>query len=415
MPTNLEAAAENSAISPTASPVDASAFGKLPFVKDIISATDKAGQGEVEAVQADVESFLSSATSFALDPMSFLIGTGVEFVINFVAPVRDAIQLVTGDSEALAAGAEAFNEIKGELDALATTLTETLDGELAGWDGEAADALRTKMAEFIEGVQSTGGQANNISQLLQMSGTMMEAAEGVIKGILADFLTWAITTWITAMASAGPTFGGSIAAATGVTTAQAGITCARTAQQIQRITSVIDKIMKAITAIKAVLDTIRIVESVQKITDTSTSGGDGKTPASTASQTLKDVTSETADERNILGNLGTGFAGEAKENGYQVDAPENFGEEGKIWKVNDDGTTRTQVDASGNTVTNSDGTAVTSDVPADNPAKFDLGNSAFNRTAAGLGTAADQLEKQAEGGGFSDVPADETISGNLNW
>lgn len=413
MPTNLEAAAENSAINPMASPVDASAFGKLPFVKDLISATDHAGQGDVQAVQADIDSFLSSATSFALDPMSFLIGTGVEFVIDFVAPVRDAIQLVTGDSEALNAGSQAFADIQGELDELATTLTETLDGELADWDGEAADALRTKMAKFIEGVQATGGQANNISQLLQMSGTMMEAAEGVIKGILADFLTWAITTWLTAMASSGPTFGGSIAAATAATTAEAGITCARTAQQVQRITSVIDKIMKAITAIKAVLDTIRIVESVNKITDTSRSGGDGTSLASTGSKTLSDVSSETSDERSVLSNIGKGYAGEAEKHGYQVDAPEEFGGEGTIWRVNEDGTTRTQVDSSGRTVTDADGNPVTSDVPGENG--FDLKGSVFNRTAEGLGTAADKLEEQVEQGGFSDVPADETISGDLTW
>ncbi|MER5393119.1 WXG100 family type VII secretion target [Saccharopolyspora sp. NPDC002686] len=414
MPSNLEAASENSALNPTASPVDASAFGKLPFVKDIISASDNAGKGDVEAVKGDIESYLSSATSFAMDPMSFLIGTGVEFVINFVAPVRDAIQLVTGDSEALAAGAEAFAGVQGDLEKLATTLTDTLDGELAGWDGEAADALRTKMAKFIEGVQSTGGQANNISQLLQMSGTMMEAAEGVIKGILADFLTWAITTWITATASAGPTFGGSIAAATAVTTAEAGITCARAAQQIQRITSIISKIMDVITAIKAILDTIRIVESVQKITDTSKNGGDGKSAADTGSEALGNATKETSEERTALGQLGDGYASEAKDRGYQVDKPDKVGQEGKIWKVNEDGTTRTQVDSSGNTVTDGDGNPVTSDVPNE-PSKFEAGKSVFNRTAEGLGTAADQLEKQAEEGGFSEVPADETISGDLKW
>ncbi|MER7077714.1 Proteins of 100 residues with WXG [Saccharopolyspora kobensis] len=404
MPTNLEAAMDNSAINMSAGPVDFSAFGKLPFVKDLIGPGDDAGQGEVEAVRVDVASFLGSATSFALDPMSFLIGTGVEFVIDFVAPVRDAIQLVTGDSEALAAGAEAFSGIKGELDALATALTETLDGELAGWDGEAADALRTKMADFIEGVQATGGQANNISQLLQMSGTMMEAAEGVIKGILADFLTWAITTWITATASAGPTLGGSIAAATAVTTAQAGITCARAAQQIQRITRIIGQIMNAITAIKAILDTIRIIESVNQITDPGSGGDGGESVADDGSRALGQQTKDTATERKLVDQFGKGMKEQAEARGYTVDGDDN------IWTTGEDGT-QTFVNSQGHT-------DITRETPEAAPPKYtmkDLGMSAFNRTAAGLGSAADQLEKQAEEGGFSDVPADETISGNLNW
>ncbi|MGW5643123.1 WXG100 family type VII secretion target [Saccharopolyspora sp. NPDC003752] len=408
MTTNAEAIGENSALNPAAPRVDGSAFGKLPFVKDIISASDNAGKGDVEALKGDIESYLSSATSFALDPMGFLIGTGVEFVINFVAPVRDAIQLVTGDSEALAKSAQSFAEVQDEINKLGQNLTDRLDSELADWDGEAADALRKKMAKFIDGVQATGGQANNISQLLQMSGTMMEAAEGVIKGILSDFLTWAITTWITATASAGPTFGGSIAAATAVTTAEAGITCARAAQQIQKITKIIGHIMDVITAIKAILDTIRIIESVQQITDGKPGGDGGKSPADMGSKILGGVTKETADERKVVDQLGTGFQSEAEDRGYTVDG------DGDIASVGEDGT-RTKLDEHGNPVRDEHGNPVTSEKPTPSYGAKDVAKSGFNQVAGGLGSAADALEKQAQGGGFTDVPPDETISGDLNW
>ncbi|PKW12919.1 WXG100 family type VII secretion target [Saccharopolyspora spinosa] len=409
MTSNAEAISENSALNPAASPVDASAFGKLPFVKDIIKANDDAGKGDVEALKGDIESYLSSATSFALDPMGFLIGTGVEFVINFVAPVRDAIQLVTGDSEALAKGAEAFAGVQGDIDKLAENLANKLDDELAGWDGEAADALRKKMAKFIDGVKATGGQANNLSQLLQMSGTMMEAAEGVIKGILADFLTWAITTWITATASAGPTFGGSIAAATAVTTAEAGITCARAAQQIQKITKIIGHIMDVITAIKAILDAIRIYESVQQITDGKPGGDGGKSPADIGSQILGGVTKETADERKVVGQLGKGYQSEAEDRGYTVD-----GKSGHVTEIDNDGNI-TQRNEAGRVVRDADGNPVTYQREDPSYGAKDFAKSGFNQVASGLGSAADALEKQAQGGGFTNVPPDETISGDLNW
>ncbi|MGP4015293.1 WXG100 family type VII secretion target [Saccharopolyspora sp. 5N708] len=409
MTTNAEAISENSALNPTASPVDGSAFGKLPFVKDIVSASDHAGQGDVEALKGDIESYLSSATSFALDPMSFLIGTGVEFVINFVAPVRDAIQLVTGDSEALAKGAEAFAGVQGEINQLAENLTNTLDSELVDWDGEAADALRKKMAKFIEGVQATGGQANNLSQLLQMSGTMMEAAEGVIKGILADFLTWAITTWITATATAGPTFGGSIAAATAVTTAEAGITCARAAQQIQKITAIIDKIMKVITIIKMIIDAIRIYESVQQITDGKPGGDGGKSLADIGSTVLGGSKKELGDGKGIADQVAKGNLEKAKEDGYTVDG------DGDLAKVNADGS-HTKVDSNGDPIVDPRTGQTSTSQPADpSYGKKEVGMSVLNNVASSTGSAADALEKQAQEGGFTEVPPDETISGNLNW
>ncbi|MCI2417106.1 WXG100 family type VII secretion target [Saccharopolyspora sp. K220] len=412
MTSNAEAISENSALNPTASPVDGSAFGKLPFVKDIISADEHAGQGDVEALKGDIESYLSSATSFALDPMSFLIGTGVEFVINFVAPVRDAIQLVTGDSEALAKGAEAFAGVKGEIDQLAENLTNTLDTELNGWDGEAADALRKKMAKFIEGVQATGGQANNLSQLLQMSGTMMEAAEGVIKGILADFLTWAITTWITATATAGPTFGGSVAAATAATTAEAGITCARAAQQIQKIqkiTAIIDKIMKVITIIKMIIDAIRIYESVQQITDGKPGGDGGKSPADIGSKVLGGTKEELGDGKGIADQVAKGDIEKAKEDGYAVDG------DGDVARINPDGS-HTKVDSNGDPIVDPSTGRTSTSQPADpSYGKKEVGWSALNNLADSTGSAADALEKQAREGGFTEVPPDKTISGNLDW
>lgn len=400
---NLEAAADNAALSPTADQFDASAFGEIKLVKDVISGAENMSAGDVEAAKADMDSLMSDGFSFAMDPISFLAGTGVEFVLNFVTPVQDAIELLTGDSEALTQGGEAFQQVSQELEQLAEKLTQTLDGDLSDWEGQAADAMRTKMGEFIDGVQNTAGQAHNLSELLQMSSTMMEAAEGIIKGILADFLTWAIVTWLTATATAPVSLGGSTAVASAATAVEAGITCSRAAQHVQRVAKVIETIQLAITAIKAVLDSIRIAESVQQITDGTGGGGGGDGAAGTGSEAA-------ADAKQALGNIKTGAdrfvtdnKHEAEQDGHTLD------DSNKAARVNDDGS-RTQIKSDGETI---EGTTTEQADPSYGAA--DLGRSGVNQVGAGLGTAADQLEEQAEGGGFSDVPSDKTIEGQLDW
>lgn len=382
MTDNLEAASKNTAVNPIADaekPVDTSAFGKLPFVKDVVGAQQNASKGDLDAAKANIESYVMSAVQVATDPMSFLVGTGVEFVINFVTPVRDAIQLVTGDSEALTAGSKAFDAVRKDLDGLATELTQTLDSELKDWHGEAADALRNKMGKFIEGVQNTGGQAHNIAELLEMSSTMMEAAEGVIKGILKDFLTWAIMTWVPAIAAAGPTFGGSTAAATAATTAEAGITCARTAQQVQKIIRIIQMIADVIMAIKAAIDLYRVVDSVNDITD-GKKGGDPA--ASAASKGLKWTGAAAGGAKNVATGYQRPSLDATKEGGETVNKKGEFEE-----------------------------------YNPDDPKKYtgaEFGRSVATNAAASLGTAADKLDKQAKEGGFSDVPSDKSISGELD-
>ncbi|MBE9374965.1 WXG100 family type VII secretion target [Saccharopolyspora sp. HNM0983] len=398
---NLEAAQDNAALSMTADQVDTSAFGDIKLVKDVIGGAENLSKGDVEAAKGDIESFLSDAASCAADPITFLAGTGVEFVLDFVTPVRDAIQLVTGDSEALTQGAKAFSEVSQDLEQLAEKLTQTLDGDLAEWEGQAADAMRTKMGEFIDGVQNTAGQAHNLSELLQMSSTMMEAAEGVIKGILAEFLTWAVATWLTALATAPATAGGSTAAAGAATTVEAAITCARTAEKVKKVVKTIEMVQLAITAIKAVLDSIRIAESVQQITD----GADGKGGNSDA-QDGSEAAGNTNDGLTEVKSRGDHVAKQnqerAEEAGYTLD------DTNKAAVQNEDGST-TQI--------KSDGELIHGTTSQNTPSygAADWGKSGLNQVGSGLDTAADQLEEQAKGGGFSDVPSDKTIEGQLDW
>lgn len=407
MTDNLEAAADNAALSGSADQVDTSAFGEIKLVKDVISGVENASQGDVEAAKSDMDSLVADGTSFAMDPISFLAGTGVEFVLNFVTPVQDAIELLTGDSEALTQGGEAFEEVSTELEQLAEQLTQTLDGDLADWEGQAADAMRTKMGEFVDGVQNTAGQAHNLSELLQMSSTMMEAAEGIIKGILADFLTWAIATWLTALASAPVSLGSSTAVASAATGVEAGITCAKAAQHVQRVVKVIETIQLAITAIKAVLDSIRIAKSVQQITD-GTEGNDGG-----AADTGSEVA---ADADQALGNAEDGAKRFVTDNKHEAEqAGHTLDDNNEAARINDDGS-RTQINPDGSDYVDSRTNEPVTSQPTDpSYGAADLGKSGLNQVGAGLGDAADQLEEQAQGGGFSDVPSDKTIEGQLDW
>lgn len=355
--------------------VDTAAFGQLPMVKDAIGAKDAAGEGDVQSVLSSVNGFVSDAAKIATDPVGALVGSGVEFVINFVQPVQDAIEYVAGDEAALTKSAEEFTEVQEQLDDFAKVLTEKLDEGIADWDGEAADATRRKMAEFVEGVQNTGAQANNLSQILQLSATFVEAAEGIIKGLLQDFLTWAIMTWVPALASAGPTFGASTAAAGTATTVQAGVTISRTAQRVQQAVTIIQQISSALEKLKKIVDGIRIVDSLATIatgTGHADSGKDLEGPkqanniVGTIKNTAQTVNTLTSGVDSLVN--GSAHAPDASEDGD---------------------------DSSG----------------GDAELSLDNTQKAADKE---LGDAADNLQEQAQEGGFSDVPSDQTLSGQLS-
>lgn len=378
---------------------------------------DNQASGQLDSAAGEIDGFLSEVTGAVQDPLSMLVGTGVEFVINYVQPVQDAIQLVTGDGPALEQSAAKFDELRTACDALATELADTFDGQLADWRGEAANSARSKLAEFVEGVKNTGLQSHNIAELLRMSAVLMEAAEEVIKGILTDFLTWAIATWVAALASAVPTAGASTAAATAATGVQVGITCSRTAMQVQRILRIIEMIGTVIDTITAIIDAVRIAEAMHTIVS-----GDGDQNSGEELAAAKESSEQASDGTSAVGQPIESVAQAAgidTENGPAAGATTNDTTAADASTTGngstaDHGTSSSQREAVGTdaaadqTATDTNG----ADAGADN--RFDLAGSVTDHGTEQLGNAADSLQEQAQDGGFSDVPSDETISGQLN-
>ncbi|MHA6801345.1 hypothetical protein [Bounagaea algeriensis] len=352
--------------------IDTSAVQELPGIKQgaAIGKAVSGDQVDLSAVQSGVAELASDALSFATNPASWLINKGLGFLMDFVKPIEEAIQAVSGDKESLSQGSAEFAEVQQQLNQLAQNLLDTVQTGTTDWNGEAAEAARAKIAEFSEGVHNTGKQAHNLSEILRMSSTLAEAAEGAIRGILADFITWLIMTWVPALASAGPTLGGSTAAAGAATSVEASIAVANTSRKIKRIIDILNDVVNAITMIKAALDTVRANNAMEAIKsgDANTSGGHKKA----------------SDELNAEKNTLKATQDALKYEQAQLDPTPTTNAQG--------------------------GTSIDPGQTAYDGAMKTMGH--YGNAAS---NAADGLEKQASEGGFSNVPADQKIEGQLEF
>jgi hypothetical protein len=198
--------------------------------KDVQAGTErgKLGGDEIGTLASDGVTFVSSCmgvTEIASDPIGWLVGEGLNFLLSIVQPLQDAIRFVSGDGPALANAAGNFGNIGTGLQDYAQKFVEDAIQSLSQWDGPAAEAAATKLAQFSKGIDGIAGQAGDIAQLLQISSMVMTVIEEFIKALVTEFITWLIMIWIPALAAAVPTCGGSTAAAgaaTGIRGAQTG-------------------------------------------------------------------------------------------------------------------------------------------------------------------------------------------------
>ena len=238
------------------------------LMKDSAKLGDDLQKGDGAAIAKDVVNVISDMNNFMQDgmklagaisdPLNFLISKGLGWLLDVVAPLKQAVDLVTGDPAATSKAAGAFNDIATRTEDLARTFDEHLRQGLQSWKSEAGDKAAAKLGGFHHGIEGTAGTAGHIASLLQGSSMFMQVAEDIIKGILSDLIEWLVVTWVAAQIAAVPTCGASEAAAAAATPVEAGISTVKAGKEVGKVRSVIQKIMDVLRRIREVLRNSKI-------------------------------------------------------------------------------------------------------------------------------------------------------------
>ncbi|MBB5806676.1 uncharacterized membrane protein YtjA (UPF0391 family) [Saccharothrix ecbatanensis] len=267
-------------------------------------AQDKGGAevtGLVSEGSALVTSLGTSAIGIATDPIGWLVGQGLNFLISVVQPLEDAIHFVSGDGPALAQAAENFGAIAKGVADLRTTFDKDLESAVTLWGGDAAEAASTKLGEFANGIDGVAGQAGELAQMLQMSSMIMTIIEDFIKAILTELITWLVMIWIPALAAAVPSFGASTAAAGAATGVRVATTGSRVARIVAKLKQFLTKILDFLRSLSKRAGNVRA--GFQR---------------SMASKQARSVTADGVKDKSMLDKLWSkdGMLGERLQTGF---------------------------------------------------------------------------------------------------
>lgn len=225
-----------------------------PFVGNYLKTAEAAGKFSDGADGSEVTGLVSegaavlgalgtSAYGIATDPIGWLVGQGLNFLISVVQPLEDAIHLVSGDGPALQQAAENFNNIAKGVADMRAKFDEDLKNAVQTWGGQTSEVAATKLGEFANGIDGVAGQAGELARMLQTSSMIMTIVEDFIKAILTELITWLIMIWIPALAAAVPSFGASTAAAGAATGVRVATTGSRVARIVAKLRQFLDKIV----------------------------------------------------------------------------------------------------------------------------------------------------------------------------
>jgi uncharacterized protein YukE len=229
----------------------------LPVVGGAVSAGIAMSDGDWRGTTVGAATFIQSckdtATGLATDPLGWLIGQGLNFLITVVQPLQDLIHFVSGDGPALMNAASNFNKIGQGLAQYGEKFAKTMQEQLKDWNGQAKEAAKARLERFATGIGGTAGQAGDIAQLLQISSMVMTVIEEFIKALLTEFVEWLVLIWIPAIAAAAPTFGGSIATAWTGTFAKGATTTTKATRQVSKLQKVLNMLKDMLEKLKTLM------------------------------------------------------------------------------------------------------------------------------------------------------------------
>ncbi|GAA2166657.1 MULTISPECIES: hypothetical protein [Glycomyces] len=161
--------------------------------------------GEIKGLGDDVMGVLT-------DPIGTLVGAGLTIVLDLVQPFDDLLMMVSGDATEMQRQIDVLGQVEAALEALDGEIANAADANMTTWDGEAAAAAGNAIGGLAATAGSMSQRAKDVAALLDWARMLAETIYEVIKAVLTELVTWAVTRGIVALAASVPTAGASVAA-----------------------------------------------------------------------------------------------------------------------------------------------------------------------------------------------------------
>ncbi|WP_199034219.1 hypothetical protein [Glycomyces salinus] len=179
------------------------------------------------------------------DPVQWLAGTLIDFLIQAFQPLEDLVGLVSGNESRMKKSAEMWGTVAEGAAQVGDHVKEVGVDALSDWVGQDGDTARVRVEDLGESTNVLGYLAVALQALLTEMANLAKMLRQDIVDLIAKGVSWALTRLLPQAAAAVATFG--------------AWTAGMVAQGVAKIASLI---MRALNSIKQVL---RISERAAKI------------------------------------------------------------------------------------------------------------------------------------------------------
>ncbi|MFC7278298.1 WXG100 family type VII secretion target [Paractinoplanes rhizophilus] len=153
------------------------------------------GGGWIDASIGGIAAGLD-ALAFVTDPLGQLVAWGVGWLIEHLKPLSDALDVLAGDPDQIAAYAKTWANVAGAIDGARIKLHDGVAGQLTDWTGSAAAAYRGRSGEYEATLAALVKANNALSEITAGAGLLVATVRMLVRDLIADFVSvLAVRLW----------------------------------------------------------------------------------------------------------------------------------------------------------------------------------------------------------------------------
>lgn len=150
--------------------------------------------------------------SFVANPFKHLLQAGVGWLFEHISFLREPLDWVAGNPQAIEGLALTWNNISMEMSTAADEWAAELK-TVEDWDGADATAYRNAAAGFEQVLRASAEAAATTANGVNIAGVAVGILRTIFLEIISNFIAEAVMWALSALATAGFTFGATLAAA----------------------------------------------------------------------------------------------------------------------------------------------------------------------------------------------------------
>ncbi|SDE39127.1 hypothetical protein [Glycomyces harbinensis] len=215
--------------------------------------------GSVMDMAKNYEAFVEHITDPKFDPVQWLAGTVIDFLIQLFQPLEDLVGMVSGNETRMRKSAEMWVKVSEGAQQTGEYIAATGEAELASWVGEDGDAARTRVGELGQSVSVMGYVAIGMNALLLQMADLAKLLRQDIVDLIAKGVSWMLTALLPQVAAGIATFGATVATAIASGIARVASLVMKALNSIAKVLRIAEGAAKVVSTIAEILEKIRPV------------------------------------------------------------------------------------------------------------------------------------------------------------